>query len=122
MVAVLFMVGRHQEEPGIISTLLNPTIVPAKPIYDMASEIPLVLYDCGFEDLHWANRDAEKEGGASHDILRKLVEHFEAMSHEMYLKGKVLDLMLEATKASCSLPPKTLYPLIMLLFSWINFD
>lgn len=109
MVAVLFMVGKHLESTDIVSKLLNTTLVPAKPIYEMASEIPLVLYDCGYEDLYWTNRNAEQDGGASADILRKLVEHYESMSQDLYLKGKVVDLMLEATKASSTLPPKAPY-------------
>jgi tRNA pseudouridine38/39 synthase len=33
--------------------LLDVETCTRKPQYNMASEIPLVLYDCGFEDLRW---------------------------------------------------------------------
>lgn len=108
MVAVLFMVGKHLESPQIVETLLDTKRVPAKPIYEMASEIPLVLYDCGFEDLHW-NRNENGEGAAE-EVQRKLVSHFEAISHELYLKSKVAGLMLEATRSICTSLHKEQYP------------
>jgi tRNA pseudouridine synthase len=99
MVAVLFMVGRHLEAPQIIVDLLDTSKVPAKPIYEMASEIPLVLYDCGYEDLHWSGQEAEGEG-ASADVMRRLVCHYESICNELLLKSRVVGLMLDATKSS----------------------
>jgi tRNA pseudouridine38/39 synthase len=108
MVAVLFMVGRHLESPQIVETLLDTTKVPAKPIYEMASEIPLVLYDCGFEDLHWNKKEGGE--GTSDEVQRKLVAHFETISHELYLKSRVATLMLDATRANCPSLPKEYLP------------
>eukprot|EP00730_Choanoeca_flexa_P003134 TRINITY_DN11300_c0_g1_i3.p1 TRINITY_DN11300_c0_g1~~TRINITY_DN11300_c0_g1_i3.p1 ORF type:complete len:467 (+),score=46.82 TRINITY_DN11300_c0_g1_i3:1324-2724(+) len=53
MVAVLFMVGQGKEEPEIVEQLLDIAKQPCKPQYEMASEIPLVLWDCEFEGLDW---------------------------------------------------------------------
>eukprot|EP00026_Physarum_polycephalum_P008235 Phypoly_transcript_08314.p1 GENE.Phypoly_transcript_08314~~Phypoly_transcript_08314.p1 ORF type:complete len:505 (+),score=101.49 Phypoly_transcript_08314:107-1516(+) len=104
MVAVLFMVGKHLETPQIVETLLDTTRVPAKPIYEMASEVPLVLFDCGFEDLHWERTETGE--GTSGEVQRKLASHFETISHELYLKSKVAGLMLDATRAGCASLPK----------------
>ena len=41
MVAVLFMVGRGEEKPGIIDDMLDLKKTPKKPQYNMASEIPV---------------------------------------------------------------------------------
>lgn len=49
MVAILFAVGRHEESPDIITKLLDVKAYPGKPPYILADEMPLVLYDCGFE-------------------------------------------------------------------------
>lgn len=49
MVAILFAVGRHEEEPDVIPKLLDIKAYPGKPPYVIADEKPLVLYDCGFE-------------------------------------------------------------------------
>jgi hypothetical protein len=48
MMAVLFMVGRGLEEPGIVPRLLDVTPgarFERKPTYNMAPELPLVLMD-----------------------------------------------------------------------------
>lgn len=51
IVSILFMVGRGQEEPCVISELLNIEKHPGKPSYPLAPERPLVLHQCGFHDL-----------------------------------------------------------------------
>jgi len=54
MVSILFLIGSKLESPSIISDLLNDFAkYPSRPQYPIASEKPLVLYDCGFEDLKW---------------------------------------------------------------------
>ena len=49
--AVLFLVGRGLEETSIVTEMLNVEKYPGKPAYDLADERPLVLHDCGFQDL-----------------------------------------------------------------------
>ncbi|XP_019451377.1 PREDICTED: tRNA pseudouridine(38/39) synthase-like isoform X2 [Lupinus angustifolius] len=51
MVAVLFMVGKGLESPNVIDMLLDTNRIPRKPQYIMASEVPLVLQSCEFEDI-----------------------------------------------------------------------
>lgn len=53
MMANLFLVGQGLEEPSLISNMLNINKTPQKPIYDMASDIPLMLFDCKFPDVEW---------------------------------------------------------------------
>eukprot|EP00955_Chlamydomonas_euryale_P113369 366212-Chlamydomonas_euryale.AAC.33 len=53
MAAVLLMVGRGQEDPGIVHTLLDIVATPCKPQFTMAAEEPLLLYACDFQDLHF---------------------------------------------------------------------
>ncbi len=48
MVAVLFLVGQGLESPSIVSELLDVEKNPRRPIYEMAADIPLVLWDCIF--------------------------------------------------------------------------
>ncbi|XP_020964900.1 tRNA pseudouridine(38/39) synthase-like [Arachis ipaensis] len=50
MVAVLFMIGKGLESPNVIDMLLDTTSIPRKQ-YTMASDIPLVLQSCEFEDI-----------------------------------------------------------------------
>ena len=59
MVAVLFMVGRKQEVPDIVDRLLDIQTLPARPVYDMAPEGPLVLYDISYKKpLPWRHSSA----------------------------------------------------------------
>jgi tRNA pseudouridine38/39 synthase len=51
IVSILFMVGRGQEEPSIVTELLAVDQHPGKPSYALAPERPLVLHQCGYHDL-----------------------------------------------------------------------
>lgn len=51
IMALLFMVGEGKEEPEIVQQLLNIEQNPAKPSYPMADDFPLVLHECGFDNL-----------------------------------------------------------------------
>ena len=48
MVAILFLIGQGLESPDLIDQLLNVQKHPQKPIYEMADDAPLVLWDCIF--------------------------------------------------------------------------
>ena len=50
MIAVLFLVGQGFEDPSIVDKLLDMQTTPSRPIYDMASDTPLVLWNCIFPD------------------------------------------------------------------------
>ncbi|KAK5016367.1 pseudouridine synthase deg1 [Cryomyces antarcticus] len=48
LAAILFLVGQGLEPPSIVSELLDITKTPTKPKYEMATDTPLVLWDCIF--------------------------------------------------------------------------
>lgn len=48
MVAILFLVGQGLEKPSIVAELLDVEKNPRRPIYEMATDTPLVLWDCIF--------------------------------------------------------------------------
>ncbi|ESZ97330.1 hypothetical protein SBOR_2293 [Sclerotinia borealis F-4128] len=48
MVAILFLVGQGLEKPSVVSELLNADKNPGRPTYEMATDTPLVLWDCIF--------------------------------------------------------------------------
>ncbi|TVY56220.1 putative tRNA pseudouridine synthase C25B8.05 [Lachnellula cervina] len=48
MVAILFLVGQGLEPLSIVSDLLDAEKNPRRPIYEMASDTPLVLWNCIF--------------------------------------------------------------------------
>ena len=48
LVAVLFLVGQGYEQPSIVDQLLDVQSCPGRPVYEMADDRPLVLWDCIF--------------------------------------------------------------------------
>lgn len=48
LIAVLFLVGQGYEQPNVVNDLLDVNRFPGKPHYEMASDVPLVLWDCIF--------------------------------------------------------------------------
>ncbi|MCJ1282655.1 hypothetical protein MMC26_001980 [Xylographa opegraphella] len=57
MIAVLFLVGQGLEPPEVVSQLLDTRATPQKPIYEMAEDAPLVLWDCVFPRDGSTSRD-----------------------------------------------------------------
>ncbi|ODV80845.1 tRNA pseudouridine synthase [Suhomyces tanzawaensis NRRL Y-17324] len=53
MMAILFLIGQKLEPPSVITDLLDVERFEGKPHYEMANDIPLVLYDCSYDDLQW---------------------------------------------------------------------
>jgi tRNA pseudouridine38/39 synthase len=48
MVSILFLVAQGLEKPSIVSELLDVQRNPGRPTYEMATDTPLVLWDCVF--------------------------------------------------------------------------
>lgn len=48
LVAILFLVGQGYENPHIVDKLLDVERTPSRPVYEMASDTPLILWDCIF--------------------------------------------------------------------------
>lgn len=50
--SVLLLIGEGKEDASVISQLLDPN--QPKPQYPLASDLPLVLFECDYEnDLEW---------------------------------------------------------------------
>lgn len=62
IVSVLLLVGQGREDPSVVTELLNVEKNPCKPQYSMASELPLVLFDCQYEGVkEWRHDHLEME-------------------------------------------------------------
>lgn len=70
IMAILFLVGERNESPDIILKLLDVNTIQAKPQYMMADELPLVLHECGYDNL---NMNWEPK------ILWDLIIHYQSM-------------------------------------------
>lgn len=58
MVSVLFLVGQGLEKSEIVDQLLDIENVPNRPSYEMASDAPLVLWDCVFPNESSGDQDS----------------------------------------------------------------
>lgn len=89
MIAVLLSVGQRLEQPEIVKQLLDPQTYESRPVYKMAHDVPLVLYDCGFKNnVKWT-------GGPA----RELVIHHEVNNqwNDYKVKSYVVDFLKEVT-------------------------
>ncbi|KAI9810805.1 MAG: hypothetical protein M1832_001107 [Thelocarpon impressellum] len=95
MAAALFLIGQRLEEPSLISALLNVAANPQKPLYDMAADAPLVLWECLFP-----NPD---EGGGSlrfthtsdqPDLIADLWKLWRGRRIDEVLAGSLLDVVI----------------------------
>ncbi|KAK8024815.1 hypothetical protein PG990_002638 [Apiospora arundinis] len=74
MVSVLFAIGQGLESPDILDALLDPTRHPRRPNYTLASEFPLVLWDCIFPDLSITNAPGADPAAPKVDNLHWVYE------------------------------------------------
>ena len=68
IMSVLFLVGHRLEEPTVIQKLLDIDKTPARPSYNFAPELPLVLHHCSFDNLEFNNHSPK--------VLYSLVQHY----------------------------------------------
>ncbi|CAG0894943.1 unnamed protein product [Darwinula stevensoni] len=53
IVAILLLIGEGKEDSSVIQELLDISKNPCKPVYAMAHELPLCLFDAQFDGLEW---------------------------------------------------------------------
>ncbi|KAF2475528.1 pseudouridine synthase [Lindgomyces ingoldianus] len=66
IIALLFLIGQGLESPSLIPSLLDIASNPTRPKYEMASDAPLVLWDCVFpaaDEEMGGERVGEREQG-----------------------------------------------------------
>lgn len=86
MIAILFLVGQNLESPSVIQTLLDVEKTPCRPVYEMASDIPLVLYDCGFPPMEWKSFKTQ-------DSLKRLEDRLFNLWHDHWMKYTMVSTM-----------------------------
>lgn len=63
IIALLFLIGQGLEAPSLITNLLDIESNPTRPKYEMASDAPLVLWDCIFPYEDEVQSSEEREHG-----------------------------------------------------------
>ncbi|KAF2399585.1 pseudouridine synthase, partial [Trichodelitschia bisporula] len=93
MVAVLFLVGQGLERPDVVRRLLDVEAMPCRPKYEMASDAPLVLWECAFSASESKRNDADAppghwDRGQGEDELVWVEAGQEAAKGSLGLSGK----------------------------------
>ena len=99
MMAILFLVGQRYEEPEVVLDLLNVVKTPRRPAYEMASDIPLVLYDCGFPDMEWKSFKTAPS-------VQRLEDRLFNLWHDHWMKYIMVSTMSKMVRDSVN-PPYT---------------
>jgi tRNA pseudouridine38/39 synthase len=63
IIALLFLIGQRLETPSLIPSLLDISTNPTRPKYEMASDAPLVLWDCIFPHPDEVQSSEDREHG-----------------------------------------------------------
>ncbi|KAH8670429.1 pseudouridine synthase [Tricladium varicosporioides] len=106
IVAILFLVGQGLEQPSIVTELLNVEKNPCKPTYEMASDTPLILWDCIFpqegdesrtDALQWlyvgdGPKNAESKYGPG-GLLDDLWKNWRERKMDELLAGTLIDVV-----------------------------
>lgn len=84
---VLFSVGQGKESPDVMKKLLDPKA--GKPQYALASEIPLVLYDCHYdsEEFQWVYNEKS---------LTKSIQSLQSIGTEYHVKSQMIKSFIDS--------------------------
>lgn len=63
IISILFTIGQGLESPALVTELLDMEKNPTRPKYEMASDAPLVLWDCIFPHAEEVQSSDEREHG-----------------------------------------------------------
>ncbi len=116
IMAVLFHVGRRLEQPEVVAALLRVDEVTAKPQFNMASDVPLVLQQCDYDDgaLQWRGHDDAATAFSLYFNLYTLYE--EAMMRAAVLRDMVAAVqqpeLEERRRAKVLMQSRTYIPLL----------
>lgn len=97
MMAILFLIGQRFEQPTAVLDLLNIAKTPRRPSYEMASEIPLVLYDSGFPEMEW-------KSSKSSQSLQRLEDRLFNTWHDYWMKYVMVSTMSRMVSESLKPP------------------
>ncbi|QSL65296.1 hypothetical protein MERGE_002605 [Pneumocystis wakefieldiae] len=113
MVSILFLVGQNLEEPEIVKTLLDISKIPKKPIYNIADGLPLILYDCHFENLNW-------NYGSNKNFIQNLYKSIYDLWHTTKIQNSIIELLLKNIENNEVLDNNTIKKILIKDGSGIN--
>ncbi|CAG8606359.1 5249_t:CDS:2 [Acaulospora colombiana] len=80
------------EAPSVVDDLLDILKTPAKPNYEMANELPLVLYNCQYDNVKWQYC---RDDDATFNMPSKIYKHFYEQWNIHMTKTLILSTLLK---------------------------
>ncbi|KAI1471323.1 pseudouridine synthase [Daldinia caldariorum] len=118
MAAIVFSVGQRLEDPSIVDKLLDFEAEPRRPNYQLADDVPLVLWDCKFprpekpeNALKWVyvGEDNPLNQHGSHGLMSSMWEYWRERKLDELLAGQLLNVI--SSQADISLRKDSKAPL-----------
>ncbi|KAK9778733.1 hypothetical protein SCAR479_04356 [Seiridium cardinale] len=117
MVAVIFTVGQGLEAPEIVNQLLDHKTQPRRPNYVLASEYPLVLWDCFFPKLDdperkdamdwvYLGEDNPLNKHGANGLVDDMWEFWRERKMDEILSGQLLNMVTGLANINKRLDPK----------------
>lgn len=122
MVSVLFNVGQGFESPSMVADLLDLEKYPRKPNYQLAHDVPLVLWDCLFPEGE-GNADAltwyyetEKSKHLAGGVVPRVWEMWRGHKMDEILSNRLLEVVAQKqqhTTPAEAVKPRQLYRIFL---------
>ncbi|KAK9449327.1 pseudouridine synthase [Limtongia smithiae] len=97
IMGALFLIGQNLESPSLIAHLLDVTLFPQRPVYDMAADFPLVLYNCEYDaDVIWHSAASLTPGSNTSTALSTLRGDAYGLWYDGAIKNQVTRAMRDA--------------------------
>ncbi|GMT13392.1 hypothetical protein PFISCL1PPCAC_4689, partial [Pristionchus fissidentatus] len=95
IVGVLHEIGLGNEDPSLVSSLLDVSLTPRRPVYQMAVDSPLCLFDCKFE----REGQAVQWTTAEEKVFEKNFSHLQREWAEAATRARLLENMMRELAA-----------------------
>lgn len=95
IMAILFLVSQKLEKPEVVKALLDIDQTPSRPEYPMASDLPLMLYDCEFDSINWIYANEGNDKKTMIPTPLRTYRHFHELWSSHIIKGFLYKTVLQ---------------------------
>ncbi|KAI8976149.1 pseudouridine synthase [Pilobolus umbonatus] len=98
IMSILFLIGQRLESPDIISDLFDIENVKSKPDYSLANALPLLLYDCEYDDIQWRYATQPRHQQPLLNAPVRTYRHWESILSSYKVKSMLYETCLQHMK------------------------
>uniref|UniRef100_A0A915PMR5 tRNA pseudouridine synthase n=1 Tax=Setaria digitata TaxID=48799 RepID=A0A915PMR5_9BILA len=93
IMALLCEIGHGNEEPEIITELLDINLTPSKPVYGLAPAFPLCLFDCVYDGVELAWRWDTDSLKSIRKLILKTWTHYQSLSATLQIMAEGIGML-----------------------------